>query len=494
MDFGGNRAEAERWLYTANKLLSARDLHGARSFALRARESDPRFEATEHLLTVIDVLLAGANRINNQHDWYGILQIFRYTQNIEFIASQYRRLALILDPHRNRFSFAGHAFSLVHDAWSVLSNPAKKALYDNELRIATEPPPPPPDPNPIPNLFLSPSPTPIPPPTQSQNPARKTLRSTEERVIFEEERPNVNNVTEPTPQPETTRSPESSRASDNEIGNFWTACPYCFVLYEYPRIYRECTLRCPRCERAFHAAMVPSPIETGNDTYFCCWGFFPLGCSANFKGTSGSSSSSKWNPFSSMFACPLQMGANPKPKSWAYYDDEAAAAFIELSDSSDDDDVDWRNSNPRKKKRPRQSTYYVGSSTKKQSTERGQTKKGNNSGAGHNKLSNGGSVVPNAARTENSKKAVLGSSRRRGAADLGKLDLNVEFSNEVEEPNQGIREREGRACEEREGREGNGTGHEADNIEGIGFFEGLDEFLSSLPILNVVGDDKVKSH
>ncbi|KAI4299153.1 hypothetical protein L6164_032638 [Bauhinia variegata] len=493
MNIGGNRAEAERWLYTANKVLSARDLHGARSFALRARESDPRFEATEQLLAIIDILIAGENRINNQHDWYGILQILRYTQNIEFIASQYRRLALILDPHRNQFAFAAHAFSLVHDAWSVLSNPTKKALYDNELRIAAEPfPPPPQDPNPNPTTNLFPpgpslAPTPTPPQRQSQNPARKSLKSKDGSVTVEEERPNLNNVTVPTQQPESTPQPESSSARENETGNFWTACPYCFVLYEYPKIYQECTLRCPSCRRAFHAAMVPSPAVTGEDTYFCCWGFFPLGCSANFKGTSsGPSSSPKWNPFSSMFACPLQMGAKPKPKSWAYYDAEACAAFVELSDSdSSDDDVDWRNSYNRKKKRSRQSTFYVGSSTKKTSTERGKNKKGNNSGAGHNKLNNGGSALLSATRAEPSKKAVLGSSRRRGAADLGKLDLNVEFSNEVEEPNQGIREREGR--------EGHGTGNEADNIEGIGFFEGLDEFLSSLPILNVV-DDKVKSH
>ena len=62
---------------------------------------------------------------------------------------------------------------------------------------------------------------------------------------------------------------------------------------------------------------------------------------------------------------------------------------------------------------------------------------------------------------------------------MGKLDLNVEFSNEVEEPVHGA---------------GEGNGNAEDNIEGIGFFEGLDEFLSSLPILNVVADDKVKGH
>ena len=52
----------------------------------------------------------------------------------------------------------------------------------------------------------------------------------------------------------------------------------------------------------------------------------------------------------------------------------------------------------------------------------------------------------------------------RSAAALGKLDLNVEFSNnEVEEP----------AAQTMS--EGNGTANgEEDNIEGIGFFEGLD--------------------
>lgn len=34
---------------------------------------------------------------------------------------------------------------------------------------------------------------------------------------------------------------------------------------------------------------------------------------------------------------------------------------------------------------------------------------------------------------EASNKAMLGGSRRRGAANLGKMDLNVEFSNEVKE-------------------------------------------------------------
>jgi hypothetical protein len=89
------------------------------------------------------------------------------------------------------------------------------------------------------------------------------------------------------------------------------------------------------------------------------------------------------------------------------------------------------------------------------------------------------------SNVEASKRAVLSGVRRRGAGNLGKLDLNVEFSNEVEEAAAAAGMKEGNV---------NGTGNAEDNIEGIGFFEGLDEFLNSLPILNVVADDKVKCH
>lgn len=67
----------------------------------------------------------------------------------------------------------------------------------------------------------------------------------------------------------------------------------------------------------------------------------------------------------------------------------------------------------------------------------------------------------------------------RVGKELGKLDLNVEFNN-----NEG---------EEVPGTKNRGQNGEDDNIEGNGFFEGLDEFLSSLPILSVVNEEKVKA-
>ncbi|KAE9599330.1 hypothetical protein Lal_00044146 [Lupinus albus] len=541
---GGGRAEAERWLYTANKLLTARDLHGARSFAIRARESDPRFDATELLLAVIDTLLAGEARISDHLlDWYSILQVLRYTQSIEYIAAQYRRLAILLDPHRNPFAFATHAFQLVHDAWSVLSNPNKKIVYDNDLRLLTEPPqqpPPPPAPAPVPPMVTG---FQFSPPRQIQNQhhhnqnenqnqhyqnqhqsqqqqqqvqIRKNPKSVNQArvVVVEEETHNQNrsldNVTEPEPVrvDRTGDSTQTQSVTENVIQSFWTACPYCYVMYEYPKVYEDCTLRCQNCRRGFTAAVVRAPLNLGeNDDRYCSWGFIPLGFSGNFKDLSGGSSD--WNPFSPLFPCPLKGGSTRKGRKGpvAYYDQEACVAFVEkeLSDSSDDsDDGDWRNTyTKRLRKRARgigRRTGFASASGVVRRLKTDRSKKGVRNNVGDVNVANGEAVnghgggpapaVAVAARPESSKKAALVGARRRGAANLGKLDLNVEFSNEVDEHAPG--------ASEGNGMNGNGnvpgTGNAEDNIEGIGFFEGLDEFLSSLPILNVVADDKVKGH
>ncbi|OIV93126.1 hypothetical protein TanjilG_20788 [Lupinus angustifolius] len=327
MDDGGSRAEAERWLYTANKLLSARDLHGARSFALRARESDQTLDASELLLTVIDTVLAGETRINDHHcDWYGILQIHRYTTNIDHIAAQYRRLALLLDSNRNPFAFSGHAFSLVHDAWSVLSNPVNKSMYDNDLRLLTSQPPPPQQPQP-------PPPLPQPQPQLKKNPRSKNVS------------------TEPA---QARTEPNESTQIESEEASFWTSCPYCYVMYEYPKVYEECTLRCRSCRRGFHAVVIRSPPLNGLDESFCSWGYLPLGFSGDSKDVKGVGSN--WNPFSPHFPCSLKGDTKKEKRGWVYHDEDAAAAFIEISEPSEDDsDGDWRDGKRRKSKRTRSS-------------------------------------------------------------------------------------------------------------------------------------------
>ncbi|MBA0843103.1 hypothetical protein Goarm_000319 [Gossypium armourianum] len=548
----GNTTEAERWLTIAEKLLAARDLHGTRTFAIRARESAPIL--ADQILAVTDTLITAQS---NPQDWYGILQLVPLTQSMEVVASQYRKLALLLNPGRNRLSFADQAFRFVSEAWNVLSNPSKKAVYDNELRLlqfgqketqaqVTQP------------LFMRRS------PRNTDKDGNAALEG-EEQLGLKNKSPEQNLPAEPTwrkqmsqiglagssqvnrtgsvgssqisqasevnrPEPirmsqinqtgadsssqfnrdeptrtgqinQTTTPPHRgnrqteptsvtrpSEATESEELTFWTACPYCYILYEYPKLYEDCTLRCQakNCRRAFHAVVIPSPPVNGKDSRFSCWGFFPLGFSRGDQFPS-------WSPISTMYACPnnKNTGKNSiakKPAPRVYYDDDDA--YVDISDSigtsedDDDDDDDWQNEK-RKKAKNVKGKGSVGKTAKKPQSER--VKKAGNEAAnvdGSGNLSGASTVPEGVVTAESSRRGVVNSGRKqmaRGTKNLGKLDLNVEFSNEVEEP-----------APRRN--EGNHPGYgEEDNIEGNGFFEGLDEFLSSLPILSAVGDDKVKA-
>ncbi|XP_058007264.1 uncharacterized protein LOC110656047 isoform X2 [Hevea brasiliensis] len=560
MDGSGYRIEAERWLTIAEKLLTARDFQGAKSFAIRARESDPRLlEFSDQIIAIADTLLAGELRIINyngggSHDYYAILQLPRLSQSMELVASQYRKLALLLNPTRNRLSFSDHAFRLVSEAWMVFSNPSKKAMYDHELQLSqlgqlgqlgplgqlgmpgqefsqgqssqgnvkrsprmsrdgrvvvdeddvaqsestrstrletphkmTEPI------RPIPLHKITepsrsvPQPVPQPKTTETIRPtpqpvATEPIRPAPQPKAVEPSRPapqlKASEPARPAAQPvsvdsRTTLSTTQPSATESQVPSFWTACPYCYILYEYPKGYENCAIRCEKCKRAFHAVVIPSPPITGKNTYFCCWGYFPLGFSGHGKGASGFGSN--WSPISALFTTPLPGGekskqSNPSKRSEPkviYKDD----VYIDLSDTSDDesdsDDDDW--DGRRKKAKNAKGKATPSKNVKKSQNERAKKVNVQNVDGGSHVQ---GEVVGKREGT---------SGKKKGAKDLGKLDLNVMFSNEVEEAVPGVSE-------------GNGAGNgEEDNIEGIGFFEGLDEFLSSLPILSVVGDDKVKA-
>lgn len=488
MATGFNRAEAERWLSVAEKVLSSHDFQGARSFAIRAREYDPSFEAPNQVLAVADTIIAGESIIitsngNQYHDWYAILQLARFTHSIELIATQYRKLALLLSPERNRFPFADRSFKLVYDAWSILSNPARKIMYDTDLQLSqlgerprqTQMPPPPQPPQPIQSQPVRRSPPPparrSPPPQAKISPLNKD-KGVSNRTV-EEERSSSNNLTESTREARTSRT-ESNRPTEAayEGPRFWTACPYCYILYEYPKAYEDCTLKCQNCKRAFHGVMIASPPVTEKDTYFCCWGFFPVGYSGNAKDTGGNFS--KWTPVSPMFACPKPGQNNKKTnKRVQVLYDEVLISDSE-SDPEESDDEWGSNKKKKKAKNVKGKGNEVRKNVKRTPAERGkkgsQNQKENQNAGGNVDGMVGTSSGGGGAR-------VLRSS---GKKQMGNgLDLNVEFSNELEEPMAAVPPRM------------NPENGMEDNIDGV-FFEGLDEFLSSLPILNVVKDDKVK--
>ncbi|KAL0392201.1 UNVERIFIED_CONTAM: DnaJsubfamily B member 5 [Sesamum radiatum] len=129
-----SRAEAERLLGIAEKLLRNKDFSGCRDFAILAQETEPLLEGCDQILAVAEVLLAAENKrlANNQPDWYSVLQVPQRTEEAELVRSS-TAARLLLHPDKNKFPFSDSAFRLVADSWAVLSDPAKKSAYDNEV-------------------------------------------------------------------------------------------------------------------------------------------------------------------------------------------------------------------------------------------------------------------------------------------------------------------------------------------------------------------------
>ncbi|KAL3814380.1 hypothetical protein ACJIZ3_015648 [Penstemon smallii] len=538
--FTSTRAEALRWLTIAEKLLSARDLMGSKSFATRARDSDPTLSHANQILAVADTLLAGDRRIgNNEYDWYAILRLTPpQGRDPELIASQYRSLALLLNPQKNKFSFSNEAFRLVVDAWSALSDPSRKSVYDKQLAFylhqqqnfmifgdndaaaasgVSQP-----------QVHVGGSSSGVPSHFAQFQPqsfsnfnsgtnfgfgsglgsksSHEPVNVNQEQVNTYKQKENYGNASDRTtshkvsdnaqerredranvdvPEEDEDRVDEPKNGGDGST--FWTACPYCYYMYEYHNMYTDCSLRCQNCKMVFQAVAIPSPppVVDGQEGYFSCWGFIPLGFSMeNWEKNKGATPA--WTPFSPMFTCP-QMGNNVNKKGGrkkssgprVYVDDDEV--FVAFSDSDESDD-DWQNGSQKKKKK--KAKYVKGKGahgTPNKSAKITELDKGKNVDVQDVNVSQVGVEMPEKTTSEPSKKGSTGNARKqpgRVAKNFGKLDLNVELSNEAEEPAPRVNP-------------GNGQGRgEDDNIAGIGFFEGLDEFLSSLPILNVVGDDK----
>ncbi|KAA8528355.1 hypothetical protein F0562_035710 [Nyssa sinensis] len=255
MEENRNRAEAARLLGLAEKLLLGKDLNGSRDFAVLAQETDPFLDGSDQIVAVVDVLLAAQRRVNNQHDWYSILQVDRGTDDIELIKKQYRRLAMLLHPDKNKFAFADSAFKFVAAAWAVLSDFGKKSLYDSELSMFSR----------VDLVALKNQ--------RGHQTHHQQFRPQQEQQEQHQQRFPARGIWQ------AANSGAKKGNDEARLSRFWTACPYCYNLFEYPRVYEGCCLKCQNCRRSFHAAEIPSlpPTVPGKEAYYCSWGIFPLG-------------------------------------------------------------------------------------------------------------------------------------------------------------------------------------------------------------------------
>lgn len=78
--------------------------------------------------------------------------------------------------------------------------------------------------------------------------------------------------------------PQKRELYDREVGyrhpngTFWTACPYCWNLFEYEERYEDSPLLCQSCGKAFHGVAVKPPVkeEQQQREYYWCHASVPL--------------------------------------------------------------------------------------------------------------------------------------------------------------------------------------------------------------------------
>ncbi|GAV66218.1 DnaJ domain-containing protein/DUF3444 domain-containing protein [Cephalotus follicularis] len=229
-----NKDEAVRAKEIAERKLKERDYASAKKFSLKAHSLYPELEGLSQLLTTIDVYMSAEKKLGGEVDWYGVLGVKLFADD-DTVKKHYRKLALMLHPDKNKSIGADGAFKLVSEAWSFLSDRAKRLVYNQKLNSRG---------------------------FQQNVPTQSGLSSAPPTTNgFHNCSTNVTSNARMHTQmgPTSVRSPKPD--------TFWTICNKCKTQYEYLKIYLNQTLLCPNCHEAFLAlekAPPPNALKSTN--------------------------------------------------------------------------------------------------------------------------------------------------------------------------------------------------------------------------------------
>ncbi|CAN8258135.1 unnamed protein product [Cochlearia groenlandica] len=207
------REEALRAKQIAERRFAEKDFTGARSYALKARSFFPDLEGLSQMVATFEVYLASQSRNGGQIDYYAVLGLKPSAGKRE-AKKQYKKMAVLLHPDKNKCIGADGAFHLISQAWSFLSNELNKSTfyYKRKKHIDS---------------------------TVVQKHNSGEYMPGSGNAGFE-------------------RLPPSSERLDT----FWTVCTSCKVQYEYLRKYVNKRLSCKNCRGAFIAAETgPAPLS-----------------------------------------------------------------------------------------------------------------------------------------------------------------------------------------------------------------------------------------
>ncbi|KAL8520195.1 hypothetical protein ACS0TY_010930 [Phlomoides rotata] len=234
-----NRDEALRAKEIAEMKFSAKDMKGAKKFALKAQNLYPELEGISQMMMTLEVYIsAEEEKMHAESNWYGVLGVTPLADD-ETIRKQYRKLALLLHPDKNRSIGAEGAFQLISQAWSVLSDKSKRIAYDQRYGKTGQ------------QRNMSKNEGSSPPPTQNgfYNFANTAASQTRVQKGNSSKRNHSS-------------SPHASRKKERRT--FWTVCHRCKMQYEYLRMYLNHNLLCPNCHEAYFAVEIDPPSNKGS--------------------------------------------------------------------------------------------------------------------------------------------------------------------------------------------------------------------------------------
>nr|XP_043624642.1 uncharacterized protein LOC122596176 [Erigeron canadensis] len=121
--------EARRAKESAEKLFAVKDFAGAKRSALTAQAFCPQLEGIAHMVATFEIYAASEFKINGEVDLYSVIGLDPSVER-SVLKKQYKKLAVLLHPDKNKTIGADEAFKLISEAWTVLSNNAKRKSYD----------------------------------------------------------------------------------------------------------------------------------------------------------------------------------------------------------------------------------------------------------------------------------------------------------------------------------------------------------------------------
>ena len=218
-----NKEEALKAIEIAEKRFALRDFAGAKNYAVKAKTLCPGLEGISQMVATFEVYVASEVKHNGDLDYYSILGLKPFADK-EAVKKQYKKLAVLLHPDKNKCVGADEAFKLISEAWTWLSDSAMRSSYDLKRNVQLGG-------------------------TNQTNlsPAHATGAAGYNKC---------SNLSTPC----------------GGLDTFWTICTSCKVQYEYLRKYVNKRLSCKNCRGTFVAVETGAAPANGSFPY-CPWSY-----------------------------------------------------------------------------------------------------------------------------------------------------------------------------------------------------------------------------